>query len=169
VHPQLEAKIIALLQVRHSKKSKHGSPLARKAKRYNLSAPISIEIVSDTEDSRPVRIEGFSRDLSVSGLCFLTPDALIKDSHQKVLNGVTNGHNSEVRVILSIEKMSLVISGKIARKEKVLDNGQIHLVMGIQFNDLPPMLGGAFFAFAQSIDILNKGMNAVKASEEDTT
>ncbi|MCK7512228.1 MAG: hypothetical protein MZV70_54750 [Desulfobacterales bacterium] len=49
--------------------------------------------------------------------------------------------------------MSLIISGKIVRKEKVLDNGQIHLAMGIRFDDLPPMLGGAFFAFAQSVGI----------------
>lgn len=167
VHPQLEAKIIGLLQIRYSKTSSNGSSLARKAKRYNLSTPIAIEILPDSEDA-PIRLAGFSRDLSVSGLCFLTPSALIEDSQQAVLTGVFNGRNSEVRVILSIEKMSLIVPGKIVRKEKVLDNGQIHVAMGIRFEDLPPMLGGAFFALAQSAGMLNKGANGSENPEEDT-
>jgi CRP-like cAMP-binding protein len=167
VHPQLEAKIIELLQIRYSKKSNNGSSLARKAKRYNLSTPISIEIPVDTEDA-PIRLTGFSRDLSVSGLCFLTPTALIADSQQPALSSIFKGQTSEVRVILSIEKMSLIVPARIVRKEKVLENGQIHLAMGIRFDDLPPMLGGAFFALAQSVGNLNKAGNAIDKSEENT-
>jgi CRP-like cAMP-binding protein len=166
VHPLFEAKIIELLQIRYSKASKNGAALARKAKRYNISTPISIEIVPDKEGDLPVRMEGFSRDFSVSGLCFLTPDAAVTGSHETVL-GIFNGQNPEVRVILAIEKMSVVISGKIVRKEKVLDNGQIHLAMGIRFDDLPPVLGGAFFAFAQSVGVLGKDPNAVENPEEN--
>lgn len=166
VHPLFEAKIIELLQIRYSKASKNGSALARKAKRYNLSTPISIEIVPDKEGELAFRMEGFSRDLSVSGLCFLTPDAAVTGSQETVLD-IFNGQNPEVRVILTIEKMSLVISGKIVRKEKVLDNGQIHLAMGIRFDDLPPILGGAFFAFAQSMGVLGKDPSAVENPEEN--
>jgi CRP-like cAMP-binding protein len=167
VHSQLEAKIIELLQIRFSKKSNNGSSLARKAKRYNFSTPIAVEVLSDNQDA-PIRLEGFSRDLSVSGLCFLTPGALIADKLQTTLKGILSSHNSEVRVILSVEKMSLIVSGKIVRKEKVLDNGQIHVAMGIRFDDLPPMLGGAFFAFAQSVGMLNKDANGIENTEEDT-
>jgi CRP-like cAMP-binding protein len=166
VHPQLEAKIIELLQIRYSKTSSNGSSLARKAKRYNLSTPIAVEILSESGNA-PVRLVGFSRDLSVSGLCFLIPSGIIEDSQQAVLEGVFNGENSEARVILSIEKMSLSVPGRIVRKEKVLDNGQIHVAMGIRFDDLPPMLGGAFFALAQSAGLLNKGASPVEAAEED--
>jgi hypothetical protein len=56
--------------------------------------------------------------------------------------------------------MSLVILGKIVRKEKIVDHGKIYLSLGIRFDDLPPMLGGAFFAFAQSMGFLNQGSNA---------
>jgi CRP-like cAMP-binding protein len=163
MHSELEAKIIGLLQIRFSKSSQKGSALARKVKRYNLSAPISIEIIPDTEGSTPIRIAGYSRDLSVSGLGFITPHALITESHQPVLKEVLNRQRPEVRVILSIEKMSLIIPGKIVRIERLLENGQIHLSLGIRFEDLPPMIGGAFFAFAQNVDILN--MNS-KANED---
>jgi CRP-like cAMP-binding protein len=167
VHPQLEAKIIELLQIRYSKTSSNGSSLARKAKRYNLSTPIAVEIHSENGEA-PIRLVGFSRDLSVSGLCFLIPSAIIEDGHQAVLEGVFNGEHSEARVILSIEKMSLIVPGRIVRKEKLLENGQIHVAMGIRFDDLPPMLGGAFFALAQSAGLLNKGASPVEATEEDT-
>jgi hypothetical protein len=160
MHPDLEAKIIDLLQIRDRKTFKNGSALARKAKRYNLTTPISIEIITDIDGAAPIRIAGFSRDLSVSGLCFLTPDNLVEDRHPTVFKDIFNGHRPEVRVILSIEKMSLVISGKIVRKEKVVDNGQIHLSFGIRFEDLPPILGGAFFALAQSVGVLSQGSNA---------
>jgi CRP-like cAMP-binding protein len=156
VHPQLEAKIIDLLQIRDAKTSKNGSALARKAKRYSLTAPITIEIIPDSDGTPPVRLTGFSRDWSVSGLCFLTPDSLIDDAHQPVFKAIFNGLEPQVRVILSIEKMSLIISGKIVREEKLIENGQIHLSLGIRFEDLPPILGGAFFAFAQSIGILGQ-------------
>jgi hypothetical protein len=62
--------------------------------------------------------------------------------------------------------MSLAISGKIVRKEKVVDHGKIYLSLGIRFDDLPPMLGGAFFAFAQSVGFLNQGSKALDNSPE---
>lgn len=166
MHPNLEAKIIDLLQIRDRKTLKNSPALARKAKRYNLNTPISIEIIPEKDGAAPIRISGFSRDLSVSGLCFLAPDCPAEDRHQSVFEDIFNGHKPEVRVILSIEKMSLVIPGRIVRKEKVVDNGQIHLSFGIRFEDLPPILGGAFFALAQSADVLNQGSNAPEHSPE---
>jgi CRP-like cAMP-binding protein len=165
MHAELEGKIIGLLQIRCSKSSKKGSALARKVKRYNLSAPISIEIIPDTEGSTPIRIAGCLRDLSVSGLCFITPHAIVTDSHQSALKEILNRQRPEVRVILSIEKMSLIIPGKIVRKEKVLENGQIHLSLGIRFEDLPPIIGGAFFAFAQSVNILSLSSTSIEDSK----
>lgn len=160
VHPHLEAKIIDLLQIRNFKKAENGSTLARKAKRYNLTTPIAIEIIPDKDGATSLRMAGFAKDWSVSGLCFLSPDNLVADSHEAVFKAILNGHKPEVRVILSIEKMSLIILGKIVRKEKVVDHGKIYLSLGIRFDDLPPMLGGAFFAFAQSMGFLNQGSNA---------
>jgi hypothetical protein len=61
--------------------------------------------------------------------------------------------------------MSLIIPGKIVRKEKVLENGQIHIALGIRYEDLPPMIGGAFFAFAQSIGILGMSSKAIEDSK----
>jgi hypothetical protein len=61
--------------------------------------------------------------------------------------------------------MSLIIPGKIVRKEKVLENGQIHLSLGIRFEDLPPIIGGAFFAFAQSVNILSLSSTSIEDSK----
>lgn len=166
VHSHFETKIIDLLQIRNLRKTENCSALARKAKRYNLTTPIAIEIIPDKDVTESIRMTGFARDWSVSGLCFLTPDNLVEDSHQAVFKAILNGHKPEVRVILSIEKMSLVISGKIVRKEKAVDDGKIYLSLGIRFDDLPPILGGAFFAFAQSVGFLNQGSNASGNSPE---
>lgn len=160
VHPLLEAKIIDLMQIRASKPSNKRSALARKARRYQLSTPITLEIITDTNGCGPIRIAGFSRDLSVSGLCFLAPDSSIEDSHQRLLQGLLDGGRHEVRVTLAADKMSLTISSKLVRKEKVMENGQIHLALGIRFDDLPPLLGGSFFAFAQNMGIINQNANA---------
>ena len=61
---------------------------------------------------------------------------------------------------LATDKMSLTIWSKLVRKEKVMENGQIHLALGIRFDDLPPLLGGSFFAFAQNIGILSQNASA---------
>jgi CRP-like cAMP-binding protein len=110
IHPQLEPKLIDLVQIRHSKTPKKSSVLARKASRYSVSAPISLEILPDAEASLPIRISGYSRDLSLSGLCFLVSDKRIEESRKPFFSGLCNGdHRPTVRVILSIEKMSLSI------------------------------------------------------------
>ncbi len=166
VHSHFEAKIIDLLQIRNLRKTENDSTLARKAKRYNIATPIAVEIIPEKDETASIRMAGFARDWSVTGLCFLSPDNLVEDSHQTVFKAILDGHKPEVRVILSIEKMSLVISGKIVRKEKVVDHGKIYLSLGIRFDDLPPVLGGAFFAFAQSVGFLNQGKNVPGNSPE---
>lgn len=167
IYPQLEPKLIDLVQIRHSKTPKKSSVLARKASRYSVSAPISLEILPDAEASLPIRISGYSRDLSLSGLCFLVSDKRIEESRKPFFSGLCNGdHRPTVRVILSIEKMSLSISGKIVRRDKVLENGQVHLVLGIRFDDMAPIAGGAFFAFAESVGIMNQDSNAIANSSE---
>ena len=167
IHPQLEPKLIDLVQIRHSKTPKKSSVLARKASRYSVSAPISLEILPDAEASLPIRISGYSRDLSLSGLCFLVSDKRIEENRKPFFSGLCNGdHRPTVRVILSIEKMSLSISGKIVRRDKVLENGQVHLVLGIRFDDMSPIAGGAFFAFAESVGIMNQDSNAIANSSE---
>jgi len=160
MHPLLEAKIMDLIQIRCSRPSNKRSALARKARRYHLSAPITLEIISDTGGGGPIRIAGFSRDLSVSGLCFLAPASSVEDSHQRLLHCLPDGCSPEVRVTLATDKMSLTIWSKLVRKEKVMENGQIHLALGIRFDDLPPLLGGSFFAFAQNIGILSQNASA---------
>lgn len=160
VHSQFEGKIIDLLQIRKLQNSPNNISLVREAKRYDMATPIAIEITQGEDASASLRMQGVARDWSVSGLCFLSSENLVEDNHQNIFNAIHNGQKPEVRVILSIEKMSLVISGKIVRKEKVVDQGKIYLSLGIRFDDLPPMLGGAFFAFAQSVGFLNQGSNA---------
>jgi CRP-like cAMP-binding protein len=167
LHPQLESKIIDLLQIRHSKTAEKSCTLARKATRYSVSAPISLEIFPDAETDLPIRICGYSKDLSVSGLCFLISVNRIEESQRAFLSSLFNSdQRPAVRIILSLEKMSLSISGKIVRSNKVLDNGQIHLALGIRFDETLPMLGGAFFAFAESVGIMNQGSTAIRNLSE---
>jgi CRP-like cAMP-binding protein len=167
MHPQLEPKIIDLIQIRHSKTRGKFPLLARKAMRYSVSAPASIEIFPSAEDRFPIKIGGYSRDLSVSGLCFLISDNRISESQRTFFSSLFNGgQRPTVRVILSIEKMSLSISGKIVRLNKVLENGQIHLALGIKFAEMSPLLGGAFFAFAEIVGILNPDSKAMASSSE---
>jgi CRP-like cAMP-binding protein len=167
-HPQFEPRLIDLVQIRHSKPSKKSSVLARKASRYSVSAPITLEILPDAAAGLPIRICGYSRDLSISGLCFLISANRIEESRKPFWGSLCNGdHKPTVRVILSIEKkMSLSISGKIVRSDKVLDHGQVHLALGIRFDDMSPIAGGAFFAFAESVGIMNQGSNAIAHSPE---
>jgi CRP-like cAMP-binding protein len=167
IHPQLEPKLIDLVQIRHSRTPKKSSVLARKASRYSVSAPISLEILPDAEASLPIRICGYSRDLSVSGLCFLISVKRIEESRKPFFSSLCNADpKPTVRVILSIEKMSLSISGKIVRSDKVLDHGLVHLALGIRFDDMSPIAGGAFFAFAESVGIMNQDPNAIANSSE---
>jgi CRP-like cAMP-binding protein len=148
-HPSVENGIIRLLRIRSIKKIETPSNGVRKGQRYSIPTRMSVTILPNGKGQPPIVMEGYSRDLSVSGVSFI-PE---RNGPQLKTDGPGADEdllNRDVRVTIPADNFSVAISGRIVRNRHTMINGHKIQSMGIQFAEIPPRLRGAFFVFAQS-------------------
>jgi hypothetical protein len=110
---------------------------------------MSISVLPNGKDQPPMVMEGYSRDLSISGVSFIPEKngARLKTDDP---GGTEDLLNRDVRVTIPSDNFSVAISGRIVRNRHTVINGHKIESIGIQFAEIPPRLRGAFFVFAQS-------------------
>jgi c-di-GMP-binding flagellar brake protein YcgR len=110
---------------------------------------MSVEILPEKESDPSIVMEGFSRDLSISGVSFVPErnGGPPEESGQLSLKDLLHRN---VRVAIPSDQMLMAISGQIVRKRHIMIDGHKTPCYGIQFSEMTPRLRGAFFAFAES-------------------
>jgi len=148
-HPGVENGIIRLCRIRSIKKTDTPSNGVRKGQRYSIPTRMSISVLPNGKDQPPMVMEGYSRDLSISGVSFIPEKngARLKTDDPGGTEGLLN---RDVRVTIPSDNFSVAISGRIVRNRHTVINGHKIESIGIQFAEIPPRLRGAFFVFAQS-------------------
>jgi CRP-like cAMP-binding protein len=148
-HPNVERGIIRLCRIRSENKKQSLSNGVRKGHRYPIPTRMSVEILPEKESDPSIVMEGFSRDLSISGVSFVPErnGGPPEESGQLSLKDLL--HRS-VRVSIPSDQMLMAISGQIVRKRHIMIDGYKTPCYGIQFSEMTPRLRGAFFAFAES-------------------
>jgi len=148
-HPNVESGIIRLCRIRSENKKESLSNGVRKGHRYPIPTRMSVEILPEGESSPSIVMEGYSQDLSISGVSFIPernggpPEETGKLSLKALLH-------RNVRVTILADQLLVAISGQIVRKRHIMINGHKIPSYGIQFAEMTPRLRGAFFAFAES-------------------
>jgi CRP-like cAMP-binding protein len=147
-YPGVENGIIRLCRIRSVKKIETPSNGVRKGQRYSIPTRMSISVLPNRNGQPPMVMEGYSRDLSISGVSFVPErnGAQLTDSP----SGADDLLNRDVRVTIPSDKFSVAISGRIVRNRHTVINGHKIQSIGIQFAEIPPRLRGAFFVFAES-------------------
>jgi hypothetical protein len=145
----VESGIIRLSRIRSTKKAEASPDRIRRGLRYPVPTRMSVEIFPDGESSEPIIMQGYCRDLSVTGVSFLAESngAL---SEKAWPAGADDLIRRKVRVTIPAEDFSMAISGMIVRQRKVCSHGHKTQSLGIEFAQMPPRLRGAFFAFAEN-------------------
>ena len=107
-YPNIEMGLIDLYNVR--KKSGNGEvlPKVRKLGRHQLPLKINLHIFTNANQKEPLIIDGYSRDLSIGGLC------VILDGKYKSISAIyKNIKNAKIEMSLPEEELVLKVAGNI--------------------------------------------------------
>ena len=148
-HPRVESGIIRLCRIRSVKKIESTSNSVRRGQRYSIPTRMTISVLPDGNGRPPIVMEGYSRDLSVSGVSFI-PEGNGAQHKTDEPVGADELLNRDVHVTIPADNFSVAISGRIVRNRHRVINGHKIQSIGIQFAEIPPRLRGAFFVFAES-------------------
>lgn len=145
-YPNVAKSLIALFKT--SQKSAREDPDRgiRRANRHPLPIKVDLEVYPDGSDDSPLLLPGYSRDISVGGVCVVV-DAKY-GSITRMLQSLTN---SDVQVGFPTESMKLNVAGNIVWSRKVSYEGENTLALGVQFKDMSPRMSGMLVMFADMI------------------
>lgn len=146
-YPKVEQGIIGLCSGRAKVKTETLSDLARRGERYKVPVRMSVEVLPARKDAEPVVLDGYTTDLSVSGLSLIADIDAMEDTSD-LYTFLQGAVSHRVRVTLPYDGLSVAIGGQIIRSRKVIVDGSKTLALGIQFDEIPPRLRGAFFSIA---------------------
>lgn len=148
-YPSVEKGIIRLCRIRSVKKIETPSNGVRKGQRYSIPTRMRVSVLPSGKGQPPMVMEGYSRDLSVTGVSFI-PERNAAQLKTGDPGDADDLLNRDVRVTIPADNFSVAISGRIVRDRRTVINGHKIQSIGIQFAEIPPRLRGAFFAFAES-------------------
>jgi hypothetical protein len=147
-HPNVERSIIRLCRIRSENKKDSLSNGVRKGHRYPIPTRMSVEILPKSESEPSIVLEGYSQDLSITGVSFI-PERNGGPPEESGLLSLSDLLNREVRITIPTDHLLVAISGRIVRKRHIMIDGQKAPSYGIEFSEMTPRLRGAFFAFAE--------------------
>lgn len=115
----------------------------RKGGRRLLPIKLHLEIYLDDNDGTPLVLHGYSRDISVGGVC------VIVDSNDvdmpKALSALPK---SGIQVCFPGDGVSLNVAGDIVWSREVFYEGRKTVALGIQFKEMTPKMSGMLMVFA---------------------
>ena len=145
-YPNIEMGLLDLYRVR--KKDGNGDllPKVRKLGRHNLPLKINLHIFTDSNQKEPLIIDGYSRDVSVGGLC------VILDGKYKSISAISkNIKTAKIEMSLPEEELVLKVSGDIVWSREFSWKKKKYVALGFRFMEMSPKFKGMFFMMADSI------------------
>jgi len=145
-YPNVELGILSLLQIRSNNVDTRAPEKLRMEKRINIRLDFDLEIFLNTSSETSIYLSGFSKDISIGGICILLDEISMETfSEIPVLKEIFN--NAVAQVNFKIENLIIKIPGKIRWSKPILDNGRKTIAVGIQFEKLSPKLKGFLLSF----------------------
>jgi hypothetical protein len=138
--------LIDLYNVR--KKAGNGEvlPKVRKIRRHQLPLKINLHIFTDANQKEPLIIDGYSRDVSIGGLC------VVLDGKYKSISAIyKNIITAKIEMSLPEEELSLKVSGNIVWSREFSWKNKKIVALGFRFKEMSPKFKGMFFMMADSI------------------
>ena len=108
---------------------------------------MNLKIYPDAMSHHPVVLDGYSKDVSVGGMC------IILDSKYADIPTVYKSiQNAKIEISLPGEALTVSVTAAIAWSKEVYHGGEKTVALGIEFEDMSPKLSGLLVVFA---DILS--------------
>jgi hypothetical protein len=145
-YPDVEQSILDLIKSRPDSGQEKTLLTERKGARLHLPINVSVQIDKDPSGGNPLILDGYSRDISIGGICVSINELeAVNASFSKSIK------NTEVRVSLPSEAMALNVSGTIIWSREVTLQDEKTFLLGIKFKKMAPKLKGMMITFADSI------------------
>ena len=127
--------------------SRKESPLpARESNRHLLPLKMKLKIRPKEEGYPPFILDGFSRDISVGGVC-----VVLDAKHKNIVSLAKNIKDAGVIIFMPGGGFTLNVSGSVIWSRGVISNGKKTLALGIQFKGMTPKVSGLLVVFADML------------------
>lgn len=144
-YPNVAHSIINLFKDHQA--SRKESPLpARKSNRHLLPLKMKLKIRPKEAGYPPFILDGFSRDISVGGVC-----VVLDAKHKNIVSLAKNIKDAGVTIFIPGGGFTLNVSGSVIWSRGVISNGKKTLALGIQFKGMTPKVSGLLVVFADML------------------
>jgi hypothetical protein len=150
-YPNIELGLIDLYKVRKQSDNGDDKSSVRKIGRHQLPLKINLQLFMNGNKSEPLILQGYSRDISIGGLC------VVLDGRYKSVSSIyKNVKTAKIEMSLPREELALKVSGKIVWSRDFTWKKKKIVALGFRFKEMSPKFRGMFFMMADSI--CNDGM-----------
>jgi hypothetical protein len=147
-YPRIEQGIIDLCKVRSTNEAHCSKVKIRKNNRYPIKVSMKVDVLSPQNNQAEFTFFGYSKDFSVAGVGFVLNECS-KELKEKLGAILERNEKRKIRSDLYCDNISISISGELVRLKEIVENGRRTVVLGIQFEQVPPYLQGLLFSVAK--------------------
>jgi hypothetical protein len=115
----------------------------QKSNRQHLAVRLSVYLPVSAAQGPPLILEGHSNNISVGGACVV----LVAPQAEKLPPQVT-GLETKINVSLPDDSVTVTILGRVAWAHPAIVDGEVCMVLGIQFKKMTPQLIGYLIVFS---------------------
>jgi hypothetical protein len=144
-YPNVAHSIINLFKDRQAGRKEASLP-ARKSNRHSLPLKMKLKIWPKEAGYPPFILDGFSRDISVGGVC-----VVLDVKHKNIVSIAKNVKDAGVNIFIPGGGFTLNVSGSVVWSMGVISNGKKTLALGIQFKGMTPKVSGLLVVFADML------------------
>ncbi len=149
-YPNVGRGLVDLYKANSAEVKKKSKQNARKSERHPLPIRMSLEVYPEESeglsDSNPFVLDGYSRDISVGGVC-----VVLDAKYANITSIFRTLKNARLKISFPGEAFTLNVWGKIVWSRAVAFEGEKTLALGIQFKEMTPKMSGMLVVFADML------------------
>ena len=145
-YPNVELGLIDLYKVRKQSDNVDAKSSVRKISRHQLPLKINLHIFTDSNQKEPLILDGYSRDMSIGGLC-----VILEGKYKSISSIYKNVETAKIEMSLPDDELAVKVSGKIVWSREFTWKKKKIVALGFRFKKMTPKFRGMFFMMADSI------------------
>lgn len=149
-YPNVGRGLINLYKKNSAAVNKKSVRTGRKSERHPLPIRMNLEVYpeefKDHADTNPYILDGYSRDISIGGVC-----VVLDAKYANITSIFKTLKNAKIKISFPSEAFILNVWGKIVWSRSVSFEGEKTLALGIQFKEMTPKMSGMLVVFADML------------------